>query len=108
MIFGDYNPAGRTTMTWYANETDLPADVFQYDIRADPESTEPKGTVTDQLPPAGEPHDQGTVVTLFVSTYEPPPPPPTDTPTVLPTPTETPTEGTVPRSSRRTLPSPTG
>ena len=34
VIFGDYNPAGRTTMTWYANETDLPADVFQYDIRA--------------------------------------------------------------------------
>jgi beta-glucosidase len=34
VIFGDYNPAGRTSMTWYANETDLPADVFQYDIRA--------------------------------------------------------------------------
>ena len=34
VIFGDYNPAGRTTMTWYANESDLPADVFQYDIRA--------------------------------------------------------------------------
>jgi len=34
VLFGDYNPAGRTTMTWYANETDLPSDVFQYDIRA--------------------------------------------------------------------------
>jgi beta-glucosidase len=34
VIFGDYNPAGRTTMTWYADETDLPSDVFQYDIRA--------------------------------------------------------------------------
>jgi serine/threonine-protein kinase len=73
---------------------------FQYDIRADPESTEERGTVTDQLPPGGEPHDQGTVVTLFVSTYEPPPPPPTDTPTVLPTPTETPTVGTTPRTVR--------
>jgi beta-glucosidase len=34
VIFGDYNPAGRTTMTWYAAQEDLPADVFQYDIRA--------------------------------------------------------------------------
>ena len=34
VLFGDYNPAGRTTMTWYASETDLPSDVFQYDIRA--------------------------------------------------------------------------
>src|SRR4029077_6450487 len=34
VIFGDYNPAGRTSMTWYANDSDLPADVFQYDIRA--------------------------------------------------------------------------
>jgi serine/threonine-protein kinase len=63
---------------------------FQYDIRADPESTDPKGTVTDQLPPGGEPHDQGTVVTLFVSTYEPPPPPPPPS-TEPPLPTETPT-----------------
>ncbi len=63
---------------------------FEYDIRADPASTEPRGTVTDQLPPGGEPHDQGTVVTLFVSTYEPPPPPPpTET---TPPPTETPSE----------------
>jgi beta-glucosidase len=34
VLFGDYNPAGRTSMTWYANQDDLPADVFQYDIRA--------------------------------------------------------------------------
>ena len=34
VVFGDYNPAGRTSMTWYANQDDLPADVFQYDIRA--------------------------------------------------------------------------
>ena len=34
VLFGDYNPAGRTSMTWYANQDDLPANVFQYDIRA--------------------------------------------------------------------------
>jgi serine/threonine-protein kinase len=67
---------------------------FKFDIRADPESTEPRGTVTDQLPPGGEPQDQGTVITLFVSVYEPPPPTPTETPTVPPTipPTAEPTE----------------
>jgi serine/threonine-protein kinase len=68
---------------------------FKYDIRADRESTEPRGTVTDQLPPGGEPHDQGTVVTLFVSVYEPPPPPPpTETPPPTVPPTTPPTEGT--------------
>jgi beta-glucosidase len=34
VIFGDYNPAGRTAMTWYASDADLPTDMFQYDIRA--------------------------------------------------------------------------
>jgi beta-glucosidase len=34
VIFGDYNPAGRTTMTWYASTADLPTDMLQYDIRA--------------------------------------------------------------------------
>ena len=75
---------------------------FQYDIRGDDKSTEPRGTVTDQLPPGDQPQPQGTVITLFVSTYEPPPPPPptpTETPTV--TPTETPT--VTPRLSRRAL-----
>ena len=73
---------------------------FQYDIRGDDRSTEPRGTVTDQLPPGGQPQPQGTTITLFVSTYEPPPLPPTDTPTVLPTPTESPTVGTTPRQAR--------
>ena len=72
---------------------------FQYDIRGDGESTEPRGTVTDQLPPGGQPQPQGTTITLFVSTYEPPPPPPTETPTIPPTPTETPTVGTTPRTT---------
>jgi eukaryotic-like serine/threonine-protein kinase len=60
---------------------------FQYDIRGDDKSTEPRGTVTDQIPKDGT-LPQGSTVTLFVSTYEPPPPPPTETPTL---PTETPT-----------------
>jgi len=68
---------------------------FKFDIRADPESTEPRGTVTDQLPPGGQPQPQGTVVTLFVSVYEPPPPAPTETPTIPPT--EAPTEQPTPR-----------
>jgi beta-glucosidase len=34
VLFGDYNPAGRTTMTWYAADSDLPSDMLQYDIRA--------------------------------------------------------------------------
>jgi beta-lactam-binding protein with PASTA domain len=58
---------------------------FKYDIRGDDRSTEPKGTVTDQIPPGGQAQPQGTVITLFVSTYEPPPPPPTETPTETPT-----------------------
>ena len=33
VLFGDYNPAGRTTMTWYATETDIPTAITDYDIR---------------------------------------------------------------------------
>ena len=54
---------------------------FTYSFRGDDESTEPRGTVTDQLPPGGQPQPQGAEIVLFVSTYEPPPPPPTETPT---------------------------
>jgi serine/threonine-protein kinase len=70
---------------------------FKYDIRGDDKSTEPRGTVTDQLPPGGQPQPQGTTIVLFVSTYEPPPPPPTETPTVGPT--ETPTITPSPRTA---------
>ena len=73
---------------------------FTYSFRGDDKSTEPKGTVTDQLPPGGEgkTQPQGTEIVLFVSTYEPPPPPPTETPTELPTeiPTDLPSSGTTP------------
>jgi beta-glucosidase len=33
VLFGDYNPAGRTTTTWYASETDIPTAITDYDIK---------------------------------------------------------------------------
>jgi beta-glucosidase len=33
VLFGDYNPGGRTTMTWYASETDIPTAILDYDIK---------------------------------------------------------------------------
>ena len=35
VVFGDYNPAGRTSMTWYQSEKDLP-DINDYDIINNP------------------------------------------------------------------------
>jgi beta-glucosidase len=35
VLFGDYNPAGRTSMTWYASETDIPTAITDYDIKGD-------------------------------------------------------------------------
>jgi len=32
VLFGDYNPGGHTTTTWYRNTTDLPNDITDYDI----------------------------------------------------------------------------
>jgi serine/threonine-protein kinase len=60
-------------------------------VRTDATSTEPKGTVVDQIPVGGT-ADQGSTVTIFVSAYEEPVPTetPTETPTT-PVPTETPT-----------------
>ncbi|MBD3924021.1 Stk1 family PASTA domain-containing Ser/Thr kinase [Nocardioides cavernae] len=65
---------------------------FTPDVRTDAASTEPKGTVVDQIP-AGGTADQGSTVTIFVSAYEEPVETPTETPTEAPTetPTETPT-----------------
>ncbi|RYB94080.1 Stk1 family PASTA domain-containing Ser/Thr kinase [Nocardioides oleivorans] len=64
---------------------------FVADIRTDPTSVEPKGTVVDQIPLGGT-LDQGSTVTIFVSAYEEPVvPDPTETPT---DPTETPTDPT--------------
>ena len=33
VLFGDYNPAGRTAMTWYTSETQIPTAITDYDIR---------------------------------------------------------------------------
>jgi beta-glucosidase len=32
VLFGDYNPAGRLTQTWYRSDRDLPPDLLNYDI----------------------------------------------------------------------------
>ncbi|MCW2787181.1 MAG: protein kinase [Marmoricola sp.] len=68
---------------------DLKAAGFQVNSLPDTASTEPKGTVTQQSPPAGSTQNAGTLITILVSTYVVPPPPtdtPTDTPTATPTP----------------------
>jgi beta-lactam-binding protein with PASTA domain/predicted Ser/Thr protein kinase len=75
---------------------------FVPDVRVDPASVEPKGTVVDQIIPPGGTADQGATITIFVSAYEEPvvPEVPTETPTETPppaVPTETPTETPVPR-----------
>ena len=44
---------------------------FVPDVRVDATSTEPKGTVVDQIPVGGT-ADQGSTVTIFVSAYEEP------------------------------------
>jgi serine/threonine-protein kinase len=64
---------------------------FTYSFRGDDRSTEPRGTVTDQLPAGDKPQPQGTEIVLFVSTYEPPPQPPVPTEIPTETPTELPT-----------------
>ena len=33
VLFGDYNPGGRTTTTWYQSETDIPTEITDYDIK---------------------------------------------------------------------------
>ncbi|GAA2141106.1 Stk1 family PASTA domain-containing Ser/Thr kinase [Nocardioides koreensis] len=70
---------------------------FQPDVLESSSTTEPKGTVIKQSPQAGQTADQGSTVTILVSSYEPP----TESPSPTETPTETPTLPTGP-------PSPTG
>lgn len=33
VLYGDYNPSGKLTSTWYASLNDLPSGLLQYDIR---------------------------------------------------------------------------
>ncbi len=58
------------------------------------DTTEPKGTVIQQIPAGGQPQPQGTQITIVVSTYEEPTETPTPTPTDTPT-TEPTTEPTI-------------
>ncbi len=86
------------------------AQGFQPVIQNDVGSEEPKGTVTQQFPAAGNALDQGDDVTIFVSVYEEPTKEPTKEPTEEPTtdaptdePTQEPTNGqtTAPAAPRR-------
>jgi eukaryotic-like serine/threonine-protein kinase len=63
---------------------------FEPRVIPDPNSTDPAGTVTDQSPGPQETANQGTTVTILVSSFQEPSesPTPTETP---PTPTESPT-----------------
>jgi serine/threonine-protein kinase len=65
----------------------LKAAGYQVSTLPDSQSTEPSGTVTQMSPPAGSTQDQGTVITLLVSSYTPPP---VESPTATPTDTPTP------------------
>jgi serine/threonine-protein kinase len=63
---------------------------FVPELRDDPASTEPKGTVTDQFPRDGVAAEGSTVI-IFVSTFVEPIPTPTPEPTPTAPPTELPT-----------------
>ncbi|HEX7739872.1 MAG TPA: PASTA domain-containing protein, partial [Marmoricola sp.] len=58
----------------------------------DSSSTKPKGTVTRQIPDAGTPQNQGTTVTILVSTYVEPTQEPTPSDTSSPTDTASPAD----------------
>jgi serine/threonine-protein kinase len=76
----------------------LKARGFDPQISDDNSSTEAKGTVTGQTPPADTPLQQGSPVYLTVSTYEPSSAPTTTPPTTEPTspPTSLPTSPVTP------------
>ncbi len=61
---------------------------FEVFVTRTTDTTEPKGTVTEQNPDGGADADQGDTVTIVVSDYEEP----SETPSPTPTPSETPTE----------------
>ena len=65
---------------------------FEPRVIPDSSSTEPKGTVTDQSPAAGETPAQGSTVTILVSTFVEPSGSPSPTDSTSPSPSESPTE----------------
>ena len=73
---------------------------FEPRVIADPDSTEPAGTVTDQSPAPGETPSQGSTVTILVSTYQEP----TEEPTPSESPTGTPTDTPPPVLDRSAVP----
>jgi beta-lactam-binding protein with PASTA domain/predicted Ser/Thr protein kinase len=73
---------------------------FEPVVRTSTDTEEPKGTVIEQFPEAGEELEQEGKVQIVVSAYEP-------EPTPSPTPTPTPTPTTDPSPTATTEPSPT-
>ncbi|GAA1125390.1 Stk1 family PASTA domain-containing Ser/Thr kinase [Nocardioides aquiterrae] len=70
---------------------------FQVEVIENPNTTEPAGTVLSQSPQGGQTADQGTTVTIVVSSYQP-----TESPSPSESPSESPTESpsvVVPRVS---------
>jgi beta-lactam-binding protein with PASTA domain len=53
---------------------------FEVEVREDPSSRRPRNEVVDVVPGEGTPLDQGSVVVIFISTFQEPPPPPTTPP----------------------------
>ena len=78
---------------------------FEPDVVQTSSTTEPQGTVIQQSPKAGQTADQGSTVTILVSTYQPPSesPSPTGSPSGSPSTSPSPTP-TLPTGS----PSPSG
>jgi beta-lactam-binding protein with PASTA domain/predicted Ser/Thr protein kinase len=75
-----------------AAEKAIRAAGFQPDVVESSNTTEPKGTVIQQSPKAGQTAAANSTVTILVSSYEPP----TESPSPTETPTETPTLPTQP------------
>ncbi|MCD4523686.1 Stk1 family PASTA domain-containing Ser/Thr kinase [Nocardioides sp. cx-173] len=115
---GQEVPVGSTVTIYYSDGQEKVPDVvgdsqavaeekirqagFNPVVREDPTSTEPAGTVVEQIPGKGTLADDGADVIIFVSTYvEPTPTLPTEPtePTEAP-PTDLPTDPTIPLPSR--------
>jgi serine/threonine-protein kinase len=75
---------------------------FQVEVIENPNTTEPAGTVLSQSPQGGQTADQGTTVTIVVSSYEP-----SESPSPTETPSETPTESPSVQVPRVSPPTPT-
>ncbi|HET7194715.1 MAG TPA: PASTA domain-containing protein, partial [Nocardioides sp.] len=80
---------------------------FEPQVVETTDTRQPKGTVINQSPDAGEDAREGSTVTIVVSAFEKPTKSPSPTPTPPPEPTPTPTETVPPTQSptvQRSLP----